>query len=117
MERVTDRIFCYFGQFFALLSPPSNLKNQNFEKMKQIPADIIILHMCTKCMVVWMYGWMVHGISHTMDRIFVILDHLLPFYPPNNLKNQNFEKMKKTSGDIIVLHMCTINDIHMICGS
>ena len=117
MERVTDRIFCYFGQFFALLSPPNNLKNQNFEKMKQIPADIIILHMCTKCMVVWMYGWMVHEISHTMDRIFVILDHFLPFYPPNNLKNQNFEKMKKTSGDIIVLHMCTINDIHMICGS
>ena len=43
---------------------------------------------------------------------FVILDHFLPFYPPNNLKNQNFEKMKKISGDIIILHMCSINDNH-----
>ena len=41
----TDRIFCYFGLFFAFL-PPNNLKNQNFEKMKQTPGDIIILYMC-----------------------------------------------------------------------
>ena len=37
----TDRIFCHFGPFFALYSPPpppthpNNLKNQNFEKMKK----------------------------------------------------------------------------------
>ena len=28
-------------------------------------------------------------------EFFVILGHFLPFDPPNNLKNQNFEKMKK----------------------
>ena len=39
------------------------------------------------------------------------------FYPPNNLKNQNFKKQKKTPGDIIVLHMCTINNYHMMYGS
>ena len=46
----TDRIFCHFGPFFALLPPPplNNQKNQNFEKMKKKPGDIIILHMCTK---------------------------------------------------------------------
>ena len=38
-----------------------------------------------------------------------------PFIPPNNLKNQNL-KNKKTPRDII-LHMCTINDNHMIYGS
>ena len=43
----TDRIFCHFGQFLAHL-PPKNPKNQNFEKMKNSPEDIIILHMCTK---------------------------------------------------------------------
>ena len=43
-------------------------------------------------------------------EFFVILDRFLPFYLPNNLKNQNFEKMKKSPGDIIILHMCTIND-------
>ena len=51
-----------------------------------------------------------------MDRIFC---HFGPFFtllPPNNLKNQNFAKMKKTPGDII-LHMCTINDNHLMYGS
>ena len=33
----------------------------------------------------------------------------LHFYPHNNLKNQNFEKMKKPAGDIIILHMHTKN--------
>ena len=40
--------------------------------------------------------------------------NFLPFYAPNNPKNQNFEKMKKTPGDITILHMCTINDNHMM---
>ena len=30
-----------------------------------------------------------------------------------NHKNQNFEKMKKNSGNIIILHMCTKNHNHM----
>ena len=47
---------------------------------------------------------------------FVILDHFLHFYPPNNTKNQNFEKREKIPGDII-LHMCTINDNYMMYGS
>ena len=41
----TDRIFCHFGLFFALL-PPNNPKLK-FEKMKKMPRDIIILHMFT----------------------------------------------------------------------
>ena len=38
----------------------------------------------------------------------------LPFYPPNNLKNENLKKMKKTPGDIIILHNCTKNHDHML---
>ena len=34
--------------------------------------------------------------------------------PPNSPKNLNFEKLKKLSGDIIVFHICTINDNHMM---
>ena len=41
-------------------------------------------------------------------EFFVILGDFLPFDPPNP-KNQNFGKMRKTHGDIIILHMCTIN--------
>ena len=40
---------------------------------------------------------------------------LLP--PPNSLKNQNFEKMKKQPGNTIILHMCTKNDDQMMYGS
>ena len=47
-----------------------------------------------------------------MHTVFlVILDHFLPFHPPSNLKNKNFEKMKKMPGDIIILHLCTTNDL------
>ena len=48
---------------------------------------------------------MVPEISSTTDRIFVILGYFLPFYlpPPTPEKpgKSNFEKMKKTPGDII----------------
>ena len=36
----------------------------------------------------------------------------LSFFP-SNLENKNFEKMKKAPGDIISLHMCTINENHV----
>ena len=39
------------------------------------------------------------------------------FTPLNSLKNQNFKKMKKAAGDIIILHMCTKNDDQMMYGS
>ena len=46
-----------------------------------------------------------------------IMGHFLPFYPlPKNSKNQNFEKMKKNSGYIITLHMCTKNHNHSTFG-
>ena len=108
---VTDRMFCYFGLVFALL-PPNNSKNQNFEKKKTIPVDIIILDMCTIN-----YNYKMCGSWDTeCDRqiFFVILDHFLLFYPPNNPKNQNFEKMKKMPRDIIILHKCTKNHDDML---
>ena len=60
-----------------------------------------------------MYG------SWDMDcdrQFFVILDNFLSFYPPKNLKNQNFEKLKKAPGDIIILQMHPINENHMTYG-
>ena len=50
-------------------------------------------------------------------EFFVILGHFLPFDPPNNLENQNFEKNKKTSGDVIILRLCIKNHNHTMCGS
>ena len=60
---------------------------------------------------------MVAGYGAQQTEFFVMLVHFFLFYPPNNPKNQNFEKMKKMSRDIIILHMCTVNDNHMIYGS
>ena len=69
---------------------------------------------------------MMHGIQYDawflryrarQVEFFVILDYSLHFYPLNNPEKQNFEKMKKIPGDIIILHMCTINQNHMMYGS
>ena len=60
---------------------------------------------------------MVPKIQSETDRIC----YFGPFFvlsPPNNLENQNFEKRKKKiSGDIIILHMCTKNQNHMMYAS
>ena len=45
------------------------------------------------------------------------MGHFLPFYLPNSPKNQNFEKMKKTPGDLIILHMRTKNYDQMMYTS
>ena len=42
------------------------------------------------------------------------LPHFLPFEPLNNPKSQNFEETKKKTGDIMILHLCAINDNHMM---
>ena len=42
----TDRIFCHYGPFFALL-PPSRPTKLKFSKIKKTLQDIIILQMFT----------------------------------------------------------------------
>ena len=56
-----------------------------------------------------------------MVPIWSATDNFLSFWTifeifgvTNNPKNQNFEKMKKTSGDIIILHECTKNHDHIL---
>ena len=59
---------------------------------------------------------MKYDIWSATDRIF----YFRPFFsllPPNNPKNQNFEKNEKKTRDIIILNLCTINDNHMMHGS
>ena len=48
-------VISHFGLFLPFY--PQNIpKNQNFEKMKNMPRDIIILHKCTKYYDQMMYG-------------------------------------------------------------
>ena len=54
-----------------------------------------------------------------MTDVIVILYFrlFLPFYPPSSPKNENFKTMKKTPGDIIILHKCNKNHDHMLYRS
>ena len=80
--------------------------------MKKTPGDTVILHKGTLN-----DNHMIYGCSDMKHHSFFChFGPFLHFYPPNNTKNQNFEKREKIPGDII-LHMCTINDNYMMYGS
>ena len=51
-------------------------------------------------------------------EFFVILDCFFPFTPQTTQKIKLLKKNnnKKLPGDIIILHMCTLNDNHMMYG-
>ena len=57
---------------------------------------------------------MVPEILRTKDRIFCHFEPFFAHLPTKNPKNQNFEKMKKASADIIISHKCTKNHDHML---
>ena len=62
----------------------------------------------------WHSWCMVPEIWSMTDRSFCHFGHFLPFYPPNNPKYQNFEKMKTSEN---VLNKCTINNNYVMFGS
>ena len=80
-----------------------------------MPGDIILLHIHVyhnwRSYDIWFQKYKVR-----QTEIFVILGHFLLFQLPDNKENQNF-KIEKTSGDIIILHICTTNENHMMYGS
>ena len=61
------------------------------EKKWKTPGDVILLHMCTINEDLMYGSW---DIRCNGQISFVILGLFLPFDPPNNPKNQNFEKWK-----------------------
>ena len=75
----------------------------------------VLLFLATPCLVVAVKScteW--NTIFFLKKQFLVILGHFLPFYSTNNPKNQNFEKMKKAPGDIIIFHKCTKNHDYML---
>ena len=95
--RATDIISCHFGPFFALL--PNPLTTQKINILKKWKKHLETLHF-THVYHQWQsYDvWFLRYQAWQME-FFVILDRFLPFYPSNNTKNQNFEKLKKTPGE------------------
>ena len=78
----TDRNFCHFRLFFALLTP-YNPENQNFEIMKKIPGGIIILNMSTINENHMMYdSW---DMEHDRQDFLSFWTIFCPFTPPSPL--------------------------------
>ena len=94
--------------FFLPFYPYNSPKKWKFQRTKKIPGDVIILHKFTKIMMIW---YTVPEIWHVTDVIvifhFGLFFALLP-------KKWKFQKMKKTPGDIIILHKCIKNHDHML---
>ena len=61
--------------------------------------------------VIWC---IVPEIWSVMDRIFCCFRPFFVLLPLQHSRNQNFEKMKKASTDIIILHSCTKDHDHML---
>ena len=105
---ILDHFFPFYPQ------TTQNIKIlKKWKKKKHL--EILSFYTCVPYMtILW---WMGPRYEAWWTEFSVILDCCLPFHPPNNLKNQNFEKLKKIPGDIIILYMYTINDNHIIYGS
>ena len=79
---VWQTCFVILGHFllFYPTTPPNNLENQHFKKMKK-PGDIIS-HMSTISNInqnhIMYDSWNIHGTWQT--EFLLILDHFLPFY-------------------------------------
>ena len=101
-------IFCLFTPYLW------TQKDKILKKWKKHLKIIIILQMFTinNSHIIYSFS----DIEYNWQIFFVILDHFLRFYPTNNPKNQNFEKLKKAPGDIIISHKCTKNQDMLYCS-
>ena len=101
-----------FLSFWTVFCPFTPLWTQKIKILKKLKKHLKILPFTNvhhkwqpyDVRFLWYEAW--------WTEFFIILVRFLPFYPPNNPKIQNFEKLKKTPRDIILLHMCTINNNH-----
>ena len=107
----TDRIFLSFWTIFCSFTSLTTQKIKILKKWKK-HLEILSLYICTINDNHLMHGsWDMECDGHSFFCNFRLFFALLP---PNNLKNQNFEKLKKTSGNIAILNKCTKNHYHML---
>ena len=108
--------FCHFGSFFTLYHPcPLTIQKTKILKKWNNHLEMSSFETCaTKNTIKWS---MLTKIWNVTDIIFC---HLRPFFAllphcwPRKFK---FGKMYKTTGEIILLQICTINQDHIMHGS
>ena len=111
----TDIIFCHFRSIFALLPyywPQKSKFGKNVENnWRYYPFAHV--HRKSRSNDVWFLRYKVQR-----TKFFW---HFGPFFCPFTLlttkKKKIFAKIKKTPRDIIILHLCTTNDNHIMYGS
>ena len=107
--------FLSFWTVFLPFYPLNNLKNQNF--LKNDKTSWRYYHF-TQVQHKWQsYNVWFLRYGVWLTESFVILGRFLPFYSPWQPKKPKFWKNEKNPGDIIILHIFTINDNHMMYGS
>ena len=95
-------------------TPPPTPYGPRKSKNEKTPEDMIISQRYTINDNHMMYGsW---DMECNRQNFLPFWTNFCP-YIPDNLKNEKFEKMKTKPGDIIILHMWTINNNHMMYGS
>ena len=112
-------LFFILGYFLVFYSP-SSPKNENFKKMKK-HLKISSFNASAPKIMIMLYCFWDNGMWR-MYLLFFILGYCLftpppPLPSPNSPKNEIFKKMKKSSGDIIILHECTKSHDHMLYWS
>ena len=112
----TDKMFHHLDHFHPLY-PLNNPKNQYFEKKgKKCTRRYHFTQVYQK---LWSYSilFLRYGLWQ-IKFLFLSLGYFLPLYPLKSQEYQYFfKKMKTTSGDIIIFHMCTKNYDQMMYGS
>ena len=94
-----------------------NQKNQTFEKMKKKKKKNLEISSFDTCVPKTAIIWGTVPEIQSETEPFVTLGHfiaLLTPSTPNNPDNQNFEKLKKASGDVIILNLCNKKHDHMM---
>ena len=113
--RVCETEIGYYKWFFVLLHRLKNLENHNFEKLKKIATDIIILHMYTKN-----HNHMMHAswkMECNKQKFLSFWTIFCPFTTQLTPKLKIWKKCTKRPRNIIFLHMGTINEDHVMYGS
>ena len=112
---LAQTIFSHFRPLFALLTHYWSRKLKFGKNAKQ-NLEILSYYRCVPLIkIIWC---MVPEIWSSTDIMFLSLcAFFCPFTSPpplNSPKKKHLKKMKKTPGDIIILHNCTKNHDHML---
>ena len=104
------QFLCHFRPFFALYPPPPPHSPQ-IKILKKCKKDLY--HHFTQ-VYHKLQSYAIWFLRYARQVFLLSWAIFCPFTPLTAWKTKNFKKMKKTPGDIIILHKCTKTHDHML---